>query len=216
MAKLKPPPGANDAEVQALLERYRCPLPFHAVRTRFLGAIASPGPQASPITAMKSIWGGNLPTFATVAAANEVFGALGMGLWNRLTRHQDRLASFHLTRIDVPATREGLIRLALVREQELANFRDGLFGDNFSLDLPERAHKAVGVLSEIRGIMQGTRELVENPDKPVTSDALADLLKQYRELTRIAEVEIHEAVLSCTRARRNMRPDMPPANTTRH
>jgi len=34
--------GASDAEVLALLKRYKCPTPFHEVRTRFLGSIASP------------------------------------------------------------------------------------------------------------------------------------------------------------------------------
>ena len=216
MAKLKPPPGATDAQVQALLARYRCPLPFHAVRTRFLGTIASPDPQASPITAIKSIWGGDLPTFDNVAAANEVFGALGMGLWNRLTRHQKRLASFHLTRMEVSATREGLIRLALLREQELRNFRDGVFGDNDSPDLPERAHKAFGVLSEIRGIIQGVRELLEDPARPITPTDGTDMLQRFRELTKIAEIEIHEAVMSCTRARRNMLRERPGPGSVVH
>ena len=34
--------GTSDAEVIALLKRYKCPTPFHEVRTRFLGNIASP------------------------------------------------------------------------------------------------------------------------------------------------------------------------------
>ena len=32
----------SDDEVRAFLDRYRCPVPFHVVRTRFLGSIASP------------------------------------------------------------------------------------------------------------------------------------------------------------------------------
>ena len=34
--------GASNTEVIALLQRYQCPTPFHEVRTRFLGNIASP------------------------------------------------------------------------------------------------------------------------------------------------------------------------------
>ena len=36
MAKPAVPPTATDDEVRALLVRYRCPVPFHEVRTRFL------------------------------------------------------------------------------------------------------------------------------------------------------------------------------------
>ena len=43
MSKQKPT-GASDAEILALLERYKCPTPFHEVRTRFLGSIAAPVP----------------------------------------------------------------------------------------------------------------------------------------------------------------------------
>jgi hypothetical protein len=43
VAKHPVPSTATDEEVRALLVRYRCPVPFHVVRTRFLGNIASPG-----------------------------------------------------------------------------------------------------------------------------------------------------------------------------
>ena len=49
MATPAVPPSATDDEVRALLVRYRCPVPFHEVRTRFLGNIASPGMGVSPI-----------------------------------------------------------------------------------------------------------------------------------------------------------------------
>ena len=42
MAKRRAAPTASDDKVRALLDRYQCPVPFHAVRTRFLGNIASP------------------------------------------------------------------------------------------------------------------------------------------------------------------------------
>lgn len=108
MAKRAAPPTASDYQVRALLERYRCPVPFHTVRTRFLGNIASPDLQVSPIKMVEALWGGALPTFDDLDAANELMGALIMGLWNRLTRHQERLAPFRLTRMEVPATHHGL------------------------------------------------------------------------------------------------------------
>jgi hypothetical protein len=48
MAKLPAPPTATDENVRALLARYNCPVPFHEVRTRFLGNVATPAMSASP------------------------------------------------------------------------------------------------------------------------------------------------------------------------
>lgn len=90
MVKRPIPPTATDAEVRILLERYLCPVAFHEVRTRFLGNIASPVMAASPMKEVASLWGGELPEFDTIEAANELVGALVMGLWNRLSRHQER------------------------------------------------------------------------------------------------------------------------------
>ena len=204
MARPASPPTASDDQVRALLERYRCPVPFHAVRTRFLGNIASPDPQASPIKTVEALWGGTLPPFDTVDAANELIGALVMGLWNRLTRHQERSVPFCLTRIEAPATREGLSRLARMRGEELEGFVEGLFGGNDSLDLPEKAHKALGVLADIRAMAKATAEVAEDPAKPGTPAEAATALGVFRQITRIAEHEMHEAVLSCARARRQM------------
>jgi len=182
VAKPVMPPTASDAEVRALLERYRCPTPFHAVRTRFLGSIASPDLQVAPMKTVEAL----------------------MGFWYRLTRHQERSAPFRLTRIEVPATREGMATLALMRREELDGFTEGLFGDNESMDLPERAHHAIKLLGEMRAMLEGVRELAENPSKPAEPGDFAALLGHFRELTQVAEHEMHEAVLSCARARRQM------------
>ena len=83
MAKLRPPPTATDENVRALLARYRCPVPFHEVRTRFLGNVASPAMSSAPIKMVEDLWGGELPAFDSMDAANELISALVMGLWNR-------------------------------------------------------------------------------------------------------------------------------------
>ncbi len=204
MAKRLIPVAATDDQVRVLLDRYRCPVPFHAVRTRFLGNIASPDMTAAPIRVVEALWGGELPTFETIEAANELIGALVMGLWNRLTRHQERSAPFRLTRVEVPAIREGMGKLALLRRQELEGFVEGLFGDKESLNLPKRAHKALGILAEIRAMLEAAGELADDPAKPAEPVDIAVTLGHFREITRIAEHEIQEAVLSCTRARRQM------------
>src|SRR5258707_15009250 len=96
--------SVSDDDVRLLLDRYNCPIPFHEVRTRFLGNIASPVMSASPIETVKGLWGGELPPLDDINAANELIGALVMGLWNRLTRHQERNAPFRLLRFDMPET----------------------------------------------------------------------------------------------------------------
>ena len=79
---------------------------------------------ASPMRIVQSLWGGKLPTFDSVDEANELLSALVMGMWNRLTRHQERGAPFRLTRIESKSTRKGLAALALLRCQELDGFVD--------------------------------------------------------------------------------------------
>src|SRR5438270_4403973 len=162
MAKPAVPPTATDDQVRALLVRYRCPVPFHEVRTRFLGNIASPGMGVSPIKVVEGLWGGELPEFETIDAANELVGALVMGLWNRLSRHQDRNAPFRLTRIETGATREGLAALAMLRRQELEGFVEGLFGKEDALDLPERAHRGLGMISEMRAMLEGAEAVARD------------------------------------------------------
>jgi hypothetical protein len=72
MAKRAAPGIATDKEVRILLEHYRCPVPFHEVRTRFLGNIATPALGVSPIKIVEGLWGGELPEFNSIDAANEL------------------------------------------------------------------------------------------------------------------------------------------------
>ena len=137
----------SDDEVRSLLQRHGCPVPLHEIRTRFLGNIATPAMSASPIKVVEGLWGGELPEFDSIDAANELIGTLLAGLWNRLTRHQDRSTPFRLTRIDVVPTREGLSALALMRRQELDGFIEGLFGAEEAIDLPKRAHRGLPPIS---------------------------------------------------------------------
>jgi len=216
MARRTTSPTASDKQVRALLERYHCPLPFHAVRTRLLGNIASPAMQGSPVRMVEALWGGQLPTFDSIDDANELIGALVMGLWNRLTRHQERSAPFRLTRMEVAATREGMAALARLRREELEGFIEGLFAGQEHVDLPEQAHKALGALAEIRAMLEGVQVLAEDPTKPAAPDDVAVTIGQFRELTRIAEHEVHELVLSCSRARRQMLASRPTRRPVLH
>jgi hypothetical protein len=94
-----PPPNrgswvhVSDQHIQALLTRYQCPTPMHVLRMRFLGAIASPRMEVSPIQLVTKAWGGELPEFASEEGLGSsqppwrlwlwnVFSGCGAGCWN--------------------------------------------------------------------------------------------------------------------------------------
>lgn len=210
------PPTATDEQVRALLEKYKCPVPFHEVRTRFLGNIASPIVAASPIKVVQGLWGGELPPFDDIDEANELIGALVMGLWNRLTHHQERSSPFHLLRMEAAPSRAGLAALAQMRRQELDGFIEGLFGREEMIDLPERAHRGLDNLGQMRALFEAVVVLAVDDAKPVTDKGMESTLRHLREMTRNAEHEIHAVVLACTRARRQMLAGMPTSKPTVH
>lgn len=195
------PAGGPDATVIAQLQRYQCPTPFHAVRTRFMGNIASPVADVSPMNTLKALWDGELPAFDTMDAVNELFNELVAGLWNRLTAHQNSRDPFKLMRFEVPPTPDGLKHLAQVRLQELDGFIEGLFGANEQIDLPERAHEALRVLAEIRAMLAGIAALLGNDSKPAQPGELKGLMHNLQKMTLIAETEMNKTILSCKRAR---------------
>lgn len=198
-----------------MLEKHGCPVPFHEVRTRFLGNIATPTLAASPLQIIKGLWGGELPVFGGLDELNELLNGLVHGLWNDLTRHQKRSHPFRLTRVSMEPTAANLGQYGLIRCEELDGFIDGLFNGEEAIDLPERAHEAIGHLSELRAMVAGICELVSR-DPDADDRTLDATFKNLRKLTRIMEAEIHEAVLSCTRARRQMLEGISTANPTVH
>jgi len=210
------PKSPDEKTVRALLDRHGCPTPFHEVRTRFLGNIATPDLTASPLRTVEGLWGGELPDFDNMDDANELIGALVQGLWNDLTKHQKRSQPFRLTRLNLDPAPKNLAYFAQVRRQELEGFIEGLFNGQDRIDLPERAHHALGHLGELRAMMAGIEELVARDIQAESRTQLEITFKHVRELTRIMETEIHEAVLSCTRARRQMLEGFPTENPTWH
>jgi hypothetical protein len=214
MKKTAKAPGEKAAK--ALLEKHACPMSFHEVRTRFLGNIATPELSASPLQIVKDLWGGELPAFDSIDELNELLDALVQGLWNELTRHQRRSQPFRLTRTPMEPTAANLGRYGRIRLEELDGFIEGLFNGQDVIDLPERAHEAVGHLAELRAMMAGICDLVARDPDADDRTQLDTTFKQLRELTRIMETEIHEAVISCTRARRQMLEGIVTARPTAH
>ena len=194
----------GDQSVRALLARYVCPIPFHAVRTRFLGNIATPKLDASPVQTIKSLWGGELPEFDDMVAVNELFEAL-MSLWNALAKHQSAIKPYRLVRMAATPDPDDLRRLCRTRTEELEGFIDGLFGDEEVIDLPERANEALDNLGEINTMMHGILDLMERESAPPASEQeVVSIFRKVRELSRVAEKELHALVLSCKRARQQV------------
>jgi len=216
MKKRTNPAAVSDTKVQALLERYNCPVPFHEVRTRFLGNIATPDMSASPIRAVEGLWGGQLPAFVSIDDANELIGALVEGLWSRLTRHQDRNSPFRLMRVETTPTREGLVSLALMRRQELDGFIEGLFGQEEAIDLPERASHGLDDLAQMRAMFAAAHDMAMDQSKTATDEDIEITLNHLREMTKNAEREMHAVLLSCKRARKQMLDTLPGQKPTFH
>lgn len=198
------PPIASDEQVSTLLARYNCPVPFHEVRTRFLGGIASPTIGVSPIKMVESLWGDKIPEFPNVEAANELMAGLVMGLWNRLTQHQERSAPFRLTRTQPKPKRAELAALALMRCQELDGFLEGLYGNQEAVGLPERARRGLEELGEMRALFMATLGVASDRKTLDAALQVENTLRLMQQITKNAEHEIHAIVIACSRARRNM------------
>ena len=74
-------------------------------------------------------------------------------------------------------------------------------------DRPKRAYQDHGRLGELRAMMAGLEDLVARDIKAESRSQLETTFKHLQELTRLIEAEIHEAVMSCARARRQMQTD---------
>ena len=68
----------------------------------------------------------------------------------------------------------------------------------------------------MRALMAGIVHMAPDTTKPTTEKDIEGTLRQIGELSKIAEHEIHEVVLSCTRARRQMLAAMPARKPTLH
>lgn len=198
----------GDADVVALLNRYQCPTPFHAVRARFMGSIVSPVPDRSPMNTIQELWGGKFPPLDSVDDLNRLLHVLADGVWNRLTAHQTAGRPFRLTRIKAGQTLEGVHHYALVRKQEIEGFMDGLFGPHEEIDLPESARDGVATIGEIRAMLAGAINLLDEAGLPAAPDEIGGLGENLQALAAILEKEMNAVVLSCSRARRQVLAEM--------
>jgi hypothetical protein len=87
MKKQKNKSSFSGLAVKVLLEQYACPIPYHQVRARFMGNIATPDMTVSSVQEIQRIWDNELPTFDSKSEAEEFFSVLMQGLWNGLSAH---------------------------------------------------------------------------------------------------------------------------------
>ena len=113
-------------------------------------------------------------------------------------------------------TREGLSALALMRRQELDRFIEGFFGGEEALDLPDRAHRALSDLAEMRTRFAAVVEAAKDDRTAGTAKERETTLSHIRTMTRVAEHEMHAIVLSCVRARRQILARLPARKPNLH
>ena len=183
-----------EARAIALLERYDCPTPYHAVCTHFLGAMSGAAP-VQPMKVLATIWDGALPPFPSIEAVNELLDALINGLWNELTVHQDEAQPYRLTPMPARATRKSLASLVETRAEEIHGFLTGIFGDQEDLEVPELMAESLDTLMELGEMFSGMQALLEDPEKPASTADLKALKAHTAELTHIVEQEIHSVVI---------------------
>jgi len=208
---------AGDQKMRDLLRRYACPVPFHTVRTRFMGNIATPQLDASPARMIESFWGGALPEFEDTNAANDLFQGL-LSLWNHLTKHQSRSRPFRLVREATAPSLDDLRRLCQTRTEEIEGFGVGLFGadDDEEIALPTRAIQGMARLDEIDAEILGFARVLNDSAQSPTEGEIAETLRQLKALTRTAETEIHAVLLACVRARLGARASHKTGSPTIH
>ena len=182
-------PYAGDAALKRLLERYRCPLPFHVVRMRFWGEIVSPSLKASPIKTIESFWPNGLPTFNDGEEANAFFQPL-MSLWNNVARFQD--GSLKLQKVDKVDTREALHAAAKLRVEELHDgFMHGFTGGNRQIDVPPGISDLLRRVEKSIELLATARNTFAKPPGPEDAAMLAQLGGIFPEVDRAVHADLN-------------------------
>ena len=193
-------PYAGDAALKRLLERYRCPAPFHIVRMRFWGEIVSPSLKASPIKTIESLWQNGLPTFKDGEEANAFFQAL-MSLWNNVARFQD--GSLRLQKVDKLETREALHAAAKLRVEEfLDGFMHGFTGGNHEIDVPPGVGDLLVRIEKGIELLFTTRDTFAKPPAPEDAAVLAELSAVFPEIDRAVHADLNAIAVAVKNWRR--------------
>ena len=202
----------GDKRIRDLLARYDCPVPFHAVRTRLLGNIATPRLDAPPVQTIKDLWGGEFPPVDSMDDLNALLQDL-MSLWNTLARHQVRTRPFKLAKGGSGSSVKGIEQLCRIRTEEFEGFMEGLYSAADTIDLSEWAAERMDQLGEINAMFLGALNLATRlPTASATRDDLSATFKNLKMLERAMGKEINMVILACKKARAQSMPwdDEPP------
>jgi hypothetical protein len=201
MAKSKPA-DTSDAAVKRLLERYGCPAPFHVVRMRFWGAIASPSFEVSPITTMQRLWSNGPPEFANVREANAFLKPM-MSLWNDLTRYQDGSLKLGLQKVGKIDTRERLHAAAALRVEELYDgFMEGFTDGKTEIDVPPVVAECVRRVEKAIELLAMTRNTFANAPGPDDDAILAETVRAFPMIDEAVQTELNAIAVAVKRWRR--------------
>ena len=190
----------GDAAFQRLLEKYDCPTPFHVVRMRFLGEIASLDLDASPIKTIESFWNGELPVFELDEEASAFFHVM-MGLWNRMARHQDGV----LVKLFKPKILREWDDIAAAFQMRAEEIRDGFLvgysGNGTDQHLPESLEEALHELKEIAKRFEEVAERVQGPQRIGDKMSCDD----YRQFIEVRTKEVESLLTAIMRATKEVR-----------
>lgn len=207
MPKQKPGYVGDDA-IKLLLGRYRCPTPFHAVRLRVWGAIASPLPEVSPIAVLASLWNNDPPPFANAKEANAFVQDI-MSFWNALTGLQDGSPPLKLEKIGKLDSRAAMRAAANLRVEELLDgFMQGFTGGNDNFDVPQGVSARIHHIERAIEMLAQWRNTFARP--PTFDDAAmcAEFIEQLPVIDEAVEDDLN-AIAVAVKAWRTQPP--PPA-----
>ena len=191
--KRKAPPSALNADVRRLLKKYHCPSQLHEVRAQFMGAIASPVDPINPTEEIRRLWRGEMPDFASLAAADEFMQVLVMDLWNQQAGHFGAFHTFTLTQDAPEPTEKALKAHAKLRFEELQAFLVGFFQGEDSLHIDPEVGDCLDVLDDLIRMFGGISRLSKEP-RVVPREEILGLINQLAELTTIAQREINHII----------------------
>jgi hypothetical protein len=196
-----------DARAKELLAKHGCTVGLHAVRARFMGAIASPMEGVKPLDELKALWGGEFPLFETIDEVNALFAALIMGLWNQLIEHNNPMLPFRVTAFKGAPTNSMLREQALVRSQELNAFMEGFYQGQNSMRLSPEVASACEVIDELIPMFEGITRIPDNPNEKAST--LVQLAENLDALTEIVQSELNQIITTVASDRSKVDPPAP-------
>lgn len=160
----------GDEKVKELLAQYRPGLSLSEMRAATAGAVLTVE-TVQPSQLFAHLFGSEdeRPEFEDLDAVKTWFSCM-MGLWNELTKHQDKDKPFLFSEwpAQIPGGNEELLRLAAAREKEIEQFLWGLRAGNtpFANDFVDPTPEALmswtpTVLEAALRVMKRTREELE-------------------------------------------------------